>query len=77
MVAFLMECGRSVGTNERLQIDICCFSANDDTLRNNSKAKRLGNQDTCNMSEWSDMSTRGELLFQWASTVEIQFNVLV
>jgi hypothetical protein len=29
-----------------------------------------------NVSEWSDMSTRG-LLFQWASTIQIQLNVLV
>jgi len=29
-----------------------------------------------NMCEWSDMSTWGRL-FQWASTMQIQLNVLV
>ena len=29
-----------------------------------------------NVSEWSDISTRG-LLFQWASTIKIQLGVLV
>jgi hypothetical protein len=29
-----------------------------------------------NVSEWSDMSTRW-LLFQWASTIQIQIGVLV
>jgi len=29
-----------------------------------------------NVFEWSDMSTRG-LLFQWASIINIQLNVLV
>jgi len=29
-----------------------------------------------NVSEWSDMSIR-ELLFQWASTINIQLSVLV
>jgi hypothetical protein len=32
------------------------------------------NQD--NVSEWSNMLTRG-LLFQWASTIKIQLSVLV
>jgi hypothetical protein len=29
-----------------------------------------------NVSEWSDISTHG-LLFQWASTIQIQLSVLV
>jgi predicted LPLAT superfamily acyltransferase len=43
-------------------------------LRNKSKDWLARNQN--NVSEWSDMSTRG-LLFQWASTIKIQLNVLV
>jgi len=31
---------------------------------------------SANVSEWSDMSTRG-LLFQWASTMKIRLSVLV
>ena len=43
-------------------------------LRRKSKDWLARNQD--NVSEWSDMSTRG-LLFQWASTMKIQLSMLV
>jgi hypothetical protein len=33
-------------------------------------------QNQNNVSEWSDMSTRG-LLFQWASTIKIHLRMLV
>jgi hypothetical protein len=39
-----------------------------------SKDWLVKNQD--NVSEWNDMSTC-ELLFQWASTIKIQLNMLV
>jgi hypothetical protein len=45
-----------------------------EALRRKSKDWLARNQN--NVSEWSDMSTRG-LLFQWASTIKIQLNVLV
>ena len=45
------------------QICICCFSAKKTPLKQIILAR---NQD--NVSEWSDMSTRG-LLFQWATTI--------
>jgi hypothetical protein len=48
---------------------ICCFSAKHVALRKYSKDWLARNQN--NVSEWSDMSTRG-LLFQWASTIKIQ-----
>ena len=41
-------------------------------LRRKSKDWLAWNQN--NVSEWSDMSTRG-LLFQWAGTIKIQLNV--
>jgi hypothetical protein len=43
-------------------------------LRRKSKDWLDWNQD--NLSEWSDMSTRG-LLVQWIRTIQIQFNLLV
>ena len=53
---------------------ICCFSAKHAALRRTSKDWLARNQN--NVSEWSDMSTRG-LLFQWASTIKFQLSVLV
>jgi hypothetical protein len=43
------------------EIGICCFSAKHTALRRKSKDWSARNQN--NVSEWSDMSTRG-LLFQ-------------
>ena len=56
------------------KIGICCFSAKHTSLRRKSKDWFVRNHN--NVSEWSDMSTRG-LLFKWASTIKIQFSVLV
>ena len=53
---------------------ICCFSAKHAVLRRKSKDWLARNQN--NVSEWSDMPTRG-LLFQWASTIKIQLSMLV
>jgi hypothetical protein len=51
-----------VGSNQRLyKIGICCFSAKHAALRRKSKDWLARNQN--NVSEWSDVSTRG-LLFQ-------------
>ena len=55
------------------KIGICCFFAKHAALRRKSKNWLARNQD---VSEWIDMFTRG-LLFQWASTIKIQLNVLV
>jgi hypothetical protein len=54
--------------------DICCFLAKHVALRSKSKGWLNVNHD--NASDWSDMSTRG-LLFQWASTIQIQLSMLV
>jgi hypothetical protein len=51
------------------KIGICCFSAKHGAFRRKSKDWLARNQN--NVSEWSDISTRG-LLFQWASTIKIQ-----
>jgi hypothetical protein len=59
---------------EDYKIDICCFSAKHAALRWKSKDWLVRKQN--NVSEWSDMSTRG-LLFQWTSTIKIQLSVLV
>ena len=64
---------RSGQTND-YKIGICCFSAKQAALRRKSKDWLARNQD--NVSEWGDMSIRG-LLFQWASTKQIQLSVLV
>jgi hypothetical protein len=59
---------------KRYKIGICCFSVKHVALRRKSKDWLARNQD--NVSEWGDMSFRG-LLFQGASTIQIQLNVLV
>jgi hypothetical protein len=56
------------------KISMCCFSAKHAALKSMSKDWLAQNKD--NVSEWSDMSTRG-LLFQWAGNVKIQLSVLV
>ena len=53
---------------------ICCLYAKLAALRKKSKECLAWNQD--NMSERGDMSTC-RLLFQWASTINIQLSVLV
>ena len=55
-------------------IGICCFSAKHAAERRMSKDWLARNQN--NVSEWSDMSSRG-LLFQSASTIKIQLSVLI
>ena len=55
-------------------IGIDCFSAKNAALRRKSKDWLARNQN--NVSEWSDMSTRG-VLFQWTSTIKIQLSMLV
>ena len=62
------------GQTKAYKIGICCFSTKHATFRRKSKDWLACNQN--NVSEWSDMSTRG-LLFQWASTMEVQLSVLV
>ena len=71
------KCGRSwvrapVGSNQRLKKWYVCFSANHAAWRRKSKDWLARNQN--NVSEWSDMSTRG-LLFHLASTIKIQLKV--
>ena len=62
------------GQTKDYNIGSCCFSAKRAALKRKSRDWLVWNQN--NVSEWSDMSTRG-LLFQWASTMEIQLGVLV
>jgi hypothetical protein len=52
------------GQTKDYKIDICCFSAKHAALWRKSKDWLVRNQ---NVSEWSEISTRG-LLFQWTST---------
>ena len=49
------------GQSKDYKIGICCFSAKHAALRRKSKELLARNQ--TNLSEWSDMSTRG-MLFQ-------------
>ena len=56
------------------KIGICCFSAKHAVLRRKNKYWLIQNQD--NVSECKDMSTQW-LLFQWASTINIQLSALV
>jgi hypothetical protein len=60
------------GQTKNYKIGICCFSAKHSALRRKSKDGLAPNQN--NVTEWSDMSTRG-LLFQ--STIKIHLSVLV
>ena len=62
------------GHTKDYKMAICCFSAKHTALRRKSTDWLARNQN--NVSEWSDMSTRG-LLFQRASTIKIQLCVLV
>jgi hypothetical protein len=62
------------GQTKYCKIGICCFSAKHAALRRKSKDWLAWNQN--NLSEWSGMSTR-ELLFQGASTIQIQVSVLL
>ena len=61
------------GQTKDYNIGICCFSAKHAALSSKRKNWLARNQN--NVSEWSDISTR-ELLFQWASTINIQLRVL-
>ena len=67
MVSVLASSGKDCGFKPRsgqtkdFEIGICCFSAKRAALRRNNKDWLARNQN--NVSEWSDMSTRG-LLFQ-------------
>jgi hypothetical protein len=49
------------GQTKDYEIGICCFSGKHPSLRGKNKDRLARNQN--NVSEWSDMSTRG-LLFQ-------------
>jgi hypothetical protein len=62
------------GQTKDYTIDICCFSAKHAELQRKSKDWLARNQN--NVSEWSDMSTRG-LFFRWVSAIKIQLSVLV
>ena len=62
------------GQTKDYKMGICCFSTKHAALKRKSKDWLAQNQN--NVSEWSIMSTRG-LLFQWASTIKIQLNMLV
>jgi hypothetical protein len=62
------------GQTKDYEIGICCFSAKHTALRRKSRDWLVRNQN--NMTEWCDMSTR-ILLFQLASTIQIQLNVLI
>jgi hypothetical protein len=63
-----------LGQTKDYDIGTCCSSAKHASLRGKDKKWLARSQN--NVSEWSDMSTRG-LLFQWASTIIIQRSVLV
>ena len=63
-----------LGQAKDYNIGICWFSAKHASLRRKSKDWSARNKN--NVSEWSDMSTRG-LLFQWANTIKIQQSVLI
>ena len=62
------------GQTKDYKIGICCFSSKHAALTRKSNDWLARNQN--NVSQWSDMSTRG-LLFQRDSTIKIQFSVLV
>ena len=57
------------GQTKDYKIGVCCFSAKHAALRRKSNDWLARNQN--NVSESGDMSIRA-LLFQWASTIQIQ-----
>ena len=63
-----------LGQTKENKIGICWFSAKHTPLRRNIKDLMDRNQD--NVSEWGDISIR-RLLFQRASTIQIQLSVLI
>ena len=69
-----VDCGfkSRLGQTKDYKIGICCFSAKLAALKRKSKEWLARN----NVSEWSDMFTRG-LLFQRDSTIKIQLGMLV
>jgi len=71
---FIWIVGSSPGRVNNVNIGICCFSTKHAALRSNNKDWLARNQD--NVSEWGDISIRG-LLFQCASTIQIQLSLLV
>jgi hypothetical protein len=56
------------GQTKDYKIGICCFSAKHAALGRKSKDLLARDQD--NVSEWGDMSIRGQL-FQWASVNQV------
>ena len=73
----LLEYGRSwvrAPVKPDYIIGICCFSAKHEALWSKSKDCLPLNRD--DVSQWSDMSTRG-LLFQTTTIIKMQLNVLV
>jgi len=62
------------GQTKDYKIGTCSFSTKHAASRKKGKDWLARNQN--NVFKWSDMSTRG-LLFQWASIINIQLNVLV
>ena len=73
LISYSVECGRSWVRLVRIKPGICSFSDKHSQLRNKSKYWLARNQ--IDISEWSDMFSRG-LLFQSASTVNIPLSVL-
>jgi hypothetical protein len=63
-----------LGQTKDYKIGISWFSAKHASLRRKSKDWSARNKN--NVSEWSDMFTRGQL-FQWANTIKIQQSVLI
>jgi hypothetical protein len=62
------------GQSKDYKTGMRCFSAKHATLR--SKSKDWVSRTQNNVSQGSDMSTRG-LLFWWASTIKIELSILV
>ena len=62
------------GQTKEYKSSIVCFSTRHASLRSKNNNWLTRNQD--NVSEWSDMSTRG-LLFRWANIWWFQLSVLV
>ena len=76
LASSVVDCGfESLSVQAKdYKIGICCFSAKHIALRRKSNDWLAQNQN--NMSEWVNMSIH-RTLFQWASSIKIQLNVLV
>ena len=74
LASSVVDRGFELRSGQTKDYKICCFSAKHASLSRKSKDWLAWIHN--NVSEWSDMSSRG-LLFQLACTIKIQLSVII